>query len=179
MKPQKKLCRILLFVAVFVVTFAAVFLAVALTQTANAMPPRSTLSVDGMSITLGPPPNTTNVPLDTTITVDALATAPLNDLQLFPPVPIARIASESTGPLTYQSTFYPAEPLEPATAYTVSVTIEGTPVSWTFTTTSEPFKPSISYFLATNAFWIALSAAALAIALAGFVAWFRVRRKQV
>jgi len=129
-----------------------------------------------MDLTLGPPPNATDIPLDTTITVDALASAALNDLHLNPPVPFAREYSESSSPLTYQTTFYPAKPLEPATNYTVDVTILGAPVSWSFTTTSESFKPGISFLLASNALWIGLSAAALATTIIGFAVWFR-RRK--
>ena len=166
----------LLLLAVFAASFLFVFFPILLTQSAYSTPSNYILMHQGMDLTLGPPPNATGIPLDTTITVDALASAALNDLQLNPPVPIARVYSESTGPLTYVTTFYPAQVLKPATTYTVYVTILGAPVSWSFTTTSEPFSPGTSFILASNAAWISLSGAAVATSIVGFALWFR-RRK--
>jgi hypothetical protein len=125
-----------------------------------------------MDFSLGPPPNSTNIPLDTTITVEVLASAALNDLHLTPEVPIARVASTTTGPLTYLNVFYPAEMLKPSTSYNVSVTIMNSPVSWVFTTTNEPSKPSTSFYLSTHAFWISLSIAAIATVIADLAFWF-------
>jgi hypothetical protein len=88
-------------------------------------------------------------------------------------VPIARVTTEVSGPLTFLNTFYPAQPLKPATTYNVSATIIDVPVSWSFTTTSEPFNPGISFFLATNVLWIALSAAISATSIIGVTIWFR------
>jgi hypothetical protein len=161
---------------VFAASFLTVFLAIFLTQSAYSTPSNYVSVVNGMDITLGPPPNSTNIPLDTTITVDALASAALNDLHLTPEVPIASRYSEVTSSLTYLNTFYPAQPLKPATSYTVSVTILNEPVSWSFTTTSEPFNPGISFYLATNVLWIALSAATSATIIVGFAIWLRRKR---
>ncbi|MBM4401095.1 MAG: hypothetical protein FJ045_04005 [Crenarchaeota archaeon] len=178
MALSKKLHLTLRLAVVFSASFLTVFSAIFLTQSAYSTPSNHVLIVDGMDITLGPPPNSTNIPLDTTITIDALASASLNDLHMTPEVPIARVYSEVSGPLTYLNTFYPAQLLKPATSYTVSVTIMDVPVSWSFTTTSEPFNPGISFYLATNVLWIALSAAISATSIVAFVIWF-FRRKQV
>ena len=173
MKLPKKQQSILLFAAVFAVVFLAVFSAITLTQSAYSTPPQSILYVDTMDINVGPPPNSTNIPLGTTITIDALAIADLNDLQLTPKVPISHVSSETTGPLTYKTTFYPAEPLNPATTYNVSVTISENPVSWVFTTTTTPFQPTASFYLATNNLWISLTIAGATTAIAVVAVWFR------
>jgi len=91
-------------------------------------------------------------------------------------VNFANVASETTGILTYRTTFYPDKLLKPATSYNVSVTIEGAPVSWNFTTTTESFHPDISYYLATNNSWIALSSAVSATAIVGLAIWIRGKR---
>lgn len=177
MNLSKKLHLALLLVVIFSTSFLTVFLAIFFSQSAYSTPFNSVSKVDGMDVTLGPPPNSTNIPLDTAITIDAVASAALNDLQITPEVSINRVYIEVSGPLTYRNTFYPAQLLEPATSYTVSVTILNVPMSWSFTTTSEPFEPGISFYLATNVLWIALSAATLATLIVGFVIWLK--RKQV
>jgi len=96
----------------------------------------------------------------------------LKDLHITPEAPIARVASTTTGPLTYLNVFYPAEMLKPSTSYNVSVTIMNSPVSWVFTTTNEPSKPSTSFYLSTHAFWISLSIAAIATVIADLAFWF-------
>ena len=171
-----KLYLALLLAAVFAASFLTVFLAIFFSQSAHSTPSSYVLVLNGMDISVGPPPNSTNIPLDTTITVDALASAALNDLHLTPEVPIASRYSEVTSPLTYLNTFYPAQLLKPATSYTVSVTILNEPFSWSFTTTSEPFNPRISFYLATNVLWIALSAAASATIIVGFAIWLKRKR---
>jgi hypothetical protein len=175
MKLSKKQFAILLLVAVFLSSFTAVFLAIFLTQSAYSNPSQYQLSLDGMDIMLGPPPNSTNIRLDTTITIDAVATADIIDLRLTPEVPIASVASHTTGILTYVTTFYPAKLLNPGTSYNVSATVSDKPVSWSFTTTSEPFDPGIGFYLATNVLWIALAAATSATAVAGFAVWYNRR----
>jgi hypothetical protein len=159
--------------AVFAASFLTVFLVIFFTQSTYSTPSSYVSVINDMDITVGPPPNSTNIPLDTTITVDALASASLNDLHLTPEVPIASRYSQVTSSVTYINTFYPAEPLEPATPYTVSVTVLNEPLSWSFTTTSEPFSPNISYILATNVLWISLSAATSATLIAGFAIWLK------
>jgi hypothetical protein len=176
MNLSKKLHTVLLLIAVFSASFLTVFLAIILTQSAYSTPSNNLSTINGMDIILGPPPNSTNIPLDTTITVDALASAALNDLHVTPELPIARVYSEATSALTYQTTFYPAQLLKPATSYNVSVTIMGGPLSWSFTTTSEPFSPSVSFLLATNALWIGLAVATSATAIVGFAFWFKKKR---
>ena len=177
MNLSKKLHTALLLVAVFSASFLTVFSAISLTQSAYSTPSHYVSVVDGMGITLGPPPNSTNIPLDTTIIIDTLNSAEVSDLRMTPEVPIARVTSETSGTLSSLNTFYPAQQLKPATTYNVSVTIMDVPMSWSFTTTSEPFNPGISFYLATNMLWIALSAAVSATAIFGFAIWFK--RKQV
>ena len=170
--------RLLLLLAlVFSVTFLSVFLAIILSQSAYSTPPVYTLDIDGMGIKVGPPPNSTGIPLDTTIVIDALTSASLADFQMTPQVSIARLDSENSSPLTYLNSFYPAQPLKPATFYTVSVIVMNVPVSWSFTTTAEIFSPGISFYLATNAFGIALFAAILATLITGCTLRLRSKAK--
>lgn len=175
MKLSRKLRLALILAAVFSAAFITVYLSIFFTQSRNSTPSSFVSTLDSMEIALGPPPNSTNIPLDTTITVDALASAALNDLRLTPEVLIVRVYSEVTGPLTYLNTFYPAELLQPATTYNVSVTILDNPVSWTFTTT-EQFSPGISFYLATNALWISLAISALATVIVGWAIRSRYRQ---
>jgi hypothetical protein len=51
------------------------------------------------------------------------------------------------------------------------------PVSWVFTTTNEPLKPSLSFYVSTNAFWISLLTATAATVIAGLTIWFRENAK--
>ncbi len=154
---------------VFSVSFLVVFLAILLTQSEYSTPTSYASIFNGMDIAVGPPPNSTNISLDTTITVEALASASLNDLHVTPKVNFASVTSETTGPLTYLTTFHPDKLLKPGTSYNVSVTIMNMPVSWSFTTTSQPFHPGTSYYLATNGLWIALSVATFSTTIAAFV----------
>ena len=176
MKLSKKLRFALLLALVFSISFAVCYVAIFLTQSAYSTPSSAIMPIEGMDITFGPSPNSTNVPLNTAITVDAMASIALNDLHLTPEVPIARVNSEDTSSIDYLNTFYPAELLQPATTYNVSVTIRDKPVSWTFTTTAEPFHPEISYYLATNVLWISLGVAGLITVTVGYVIWFRFRQ---
>lgn len=176
MHLSKKLHAALLLAVVFSASFLTVFLAIFLTQSAYSTPPQAILAVNSMEITLGPPPNSTNIPLDTTIIIDTLNFADVTDLRITPEVPIAGVTSENSGPLSSLKTFYPAQQLKTAITYNVSITIMEVPMSWSFTTTSEPFNPTISFYLATNVLWIALSAAVSATSIVGFAIQFK--RKQ-
>ena len=176
MALSKKLHVALILAPVFVLTFLTLFLAISLTQSAYSTPDNYASAVDSMDITIGPTPNSTDVPLDTTITIDALSSATISDLRITPEVAIALVANEVSGPLSYKQTFYPAQRLEPATSYTVSVTIKDIPVSWSFTTTSEPYNPTISFYLATYALWISLSVAAATTSIVGFAIWHKKKR---
>lgn len=57
--------------SVFVMAFIVTFLAIFFTQSAYSKPVGYMLIVNDMEISVGPPPNATNVSLDTVITVDA------------------------------------------------------------------------------------------------------------
>ena len=173
MDLSKKLHVASILAPVFVLTFLTLFLVISLTQSAYSTPDNYVSAVDSMDITIGPTPNSTDVPLDTTITIDALSAATISDLHIAPEVAIALVANEVSGPLSYKQTFYPAQLLEPATYYTVSVTIKDVPFSWSFTTTSEPYHPTISFYLATYALWIALSAAVTTTSIVGFAIWHK------
>jgi hypothetical protein len=159
----------LVLAAVFASTFIVVFLVISGTQSAYSTPDTYLTAVQDMDITIGPKPNATNVALDTTITIDTFSSATPNDLQVTPEVPIANVAVEVSGPISYKQTFYPAQLLEPATTYTVSVTIRNDPVSWSFTTTAQPYQPTISFYLATYSPWIALATAVTITLLVGIV----------
>ena len=161
----------LILVAVFALTFIIVFIVILSTQSAYSTPDTYLTAVQGMDITIGPKPNATDIPLDTTITLDTFSAATLNDLQTTPNFSIANIAVEVSGPISYKQTFYPAQLLEPDTTYTVSVTVRDAPVSWSFTTTSQPYQPTTSFYLNTYAPWIALAAAAIMTLLVGSSIW--------
>ena len=176
MNLSEKMRAVLILAAVFASTYLAVFLVISSTQSAYSTPENYVSEVEGMDITIGPKPNATDVPLDTTITIDALSSATLNDLNTTPEIPIDNIAVEVSGPLSYKQTFYPAQLLKPGTSYTVSVTIRDTPVSWSFTTTSEQYQPTINFYLATYSPWIALATAATTTLIAGSAIWHRKKR---
>jgi hypothetical protein len=159
----------LILAAVFSSTFLIVFLGISSTQSAYSTPDTYLSAVQEMDITIGPSPNATNVALDTTITIDTFSSATPNDIQTTPEVPIANVAVEVSGPVSYKQIFYPAQLLEPATTYTVTVTIRDTPFSWSFTTTAQPYQPTTSFYLATYAPWIALATAAITTLIAALV----------
>jgi hypothetical protein len=167
MNLSRNMRAALILAVVFASTFIIVFLGISSTQSAYSTPDNYVSAAEGMDITIGPKPNATDVALDTTITIDAFSSAELNDLHTTPEVPIANVAVEVSGPLSYKQTFYPAELLKPATSYTVTVTIRDAPVSWSFTTTSQPYQPTISFYLATYAPWIALATATITTLLTG------------
>jgi len=173
MNLSKKMHMTLITAAIFVSSFLAVFLVISSTQSAYSTPNTYLSEVKGMDITIGPKPNSTDVPLDTTITIDALSSATLNDLNTTPEISISNIAVEVSGPLSYKQTFYPAQLLKPATYYTVSVAIRDTPISWSFTTTSKPYQPTMSFYLATYAPWIALATATTITSLTGSAIWHK------
>ena len=173
MKSSKNKQLFFVFTLIFFLSFFATFLLISLTQCAYSTPPHNTIIFNQMSITLGPSPNSTNIPLDTTITIDAMASASLTDFYTIPYEPYDHITSYATGPLTYETTYYPAQPLKPATSYNVSVTIFDTSVTWTFTTTSQPFFPEINFYLAKNVVLITLLTATIITTLSGFFIWLR------
>ena len=169
MNLSKKMRVSLILAAVFSSTFIIVLAGISSTQSAYSTPDNYLSEVGGMNVTIGPKPNVTDVLLDTTITVDAFSSATLNDLQTTPEVAIANVAIEVSGPISYNQIFYLAQLLEPATTYIATVTIRDTPVSWNFTTTSELYQPTTSFYLATYAPGIALATATITTLLAGSV----------
>jgi hypothetical protein len=176
MNLSKKMHLALILATVFASIFIVVFLVIASTQSAYSTPDNDVLEVERMDIAVGPKPNATNIPLDTTITIDALSSVALNNLHTTPGVSIASVAVEVSGPLSYRQTFYPAQILKIDTSYTVSVIIRDIPVSWSFTTTSDPYQPTISYYLANYALWVALGTATTVTLLTGSA--IRQRQKQ-
>ena len=160
-------------IVIFVISFSVIFFFVSLTQTAYSSPSQTTILFNQMSINLGPSPNSTNIPLDTIITVDTIASALLTDLYTLPNEKIDYVTSYATGPLTYETRYYPAQPLKAATFYTISVTIFDNPVTWNFTTTSQPFTPKINYFLAKNNLLISFLTSTIIALLSGFFIWLR------
>ena len=159
MNLSVKMRTALVFAVVFLSTFFATMFIITATQSAYSTPDEYDTTVGNMVIKIGPKPNSTDVPLDTTITIDALSSATLGELQITPKVSISSIATEVSGPLSYKQIFYLAQLLEPATSYSVSTTIKDTPFSWSFITTSESYQHITSYFIATYAPWIALAVA--------------------
>ena len=160
-------------IVIFAISFSVIFFFVSLTKTAYSSPSQTTLLFNQMSINLGPSPNSTNIPLDTVITVDTIASASLTDLYTIPYETFDYVNSYATGPLTSETRYYPGQPLNPATSYTISVTIFGNPVTWNFTTTSQPFTPKINYFLAKNNLLITFLTAIIITLLSGFFIWLR------
>ena len=162
-----------IFIVIFAISFSTLFLLISITQSAYSIPSQTTIMVNQMSITLGPAPNSTNIPLETAITVDTIASASLNDLIIIPDEKFDHITSYATGPITYETRYYPAQPLKPATSYNMSITIFDNPVTWTFTTTSQPFTPEINYYLAKNNVLIILLTATIITSISGFFIWLR------
>ena len=148
-------------------------MSISFTQSAYSTPTKKTSMFDTMTITLGPPPNSTDISLDTTITIDTVATATLNNLQITPQTPISHMESVTSGSLTYDNIIYPAQQLEPATAYTISVNILDVPVTWTFTTTSDPLDPGFGFYLVKNNVGISLTVAVLNTLVLGLLIWFK------
>jgi hypothetical protein len=178
MNLTRKQNHVLLLALTFSATFLITFLTITFTQSAYSTPASYAFIINGMDIAVGPSPNSTNIPLDTTISVEALASASLNDLHVNPIVHFATVTSETTGPLTYRTTFCPDKPLKTATLYNVSVTIMKVPIQWSFTTTSQPFRPDINYYLATKASWIALIVALTLTTIEISALWFRGKPKR-
>jgi hypothetical protein len=89
-------------------------------------------------------------------------------LLIIPEVNISHESSYTAGPLTYEKTFFPSQPLEPNTSYTVSILVLNIPISWNFNTTSEVFNRGVEYFLVKNAILIAILITALATPIFNF-----------
>jgi hypothetical protein len=170
---RKEALRALVLSVVFLVSFFVVFFAISLTQSVYSTPAHSGfVSTDaGTPLSVGPPPNATDIPLDTVIVLSQ--TRPGGpQLQITPEITIAKIVDTPDFP-GVESTFYPAEPLKPATTYNVTAVVWHEAFSWSFTTTPQPFQPGISYYLAKFAFWIALASATATTLAVGIILWTR------
>ena len=155
-------------ITIFLVSFLIVYFSIQITQSAYSNPSKNILTINGMTITLGPAPNSTNVRLDTKITIDTLSSVSVNNPKFTPEIEISHESIYVSGPLTYEKSFYPSQFLKSGTSYQVSVTITDILVSWRFSTTSEPFNPGLEYFLATNTIPIAFIIASLVTIIVGF-----------
>jgi hypothetical protein len=172
----------LLLAAVFVVTFLIVFLVVSNTQSAYSTPPIRDVPTYGQpiyaappEIYVGPPPNSINVSLDSTIVVNLVHDDYMivQNVRLTPEIPIAARTDEVDSRFGDSTTiFYVAGLLKPSTTYNVSATIHDDPYSWTFTTTNE-FHPSVGYYFATYVWWVAVTSAIIATSIIGLILWHR------
>lgn len=175
--PTSRLRRALLLGVVFVALFLGVFFLISATQTAHSPPATVPEAIYRnhsripIPVGVGPAPNSANVSLNTTIVVFQVRSVSVENLHLSPEVPLSGRTDVPEGLASQVTTFYFARPLNPNTTYNVSVAIAGTQYSWVFTTTSEPFNPDVSYYLATYVFWIALAAASAGTCIAGGLIW--------
>lgn len=171
MKISKKMQLIMSFIIVFLASFSGTYFSIMLTQSAYSIPSKSLLQIGETSINVGPQPNSINIPLDTSIIIDTVASAQIEDLDITPETPILYETSSSSGSITYENVFYPKDPLQPSTIYEVSATIFDIPISWTFTTVSEVFKPTIGYQLIKNVILISCLIAIIVLVVFSFITW--------
>lgn len=168
---RKKALRALVLSAVFLVTFFVVFFAISLTQSTYSTPVQGKLEPGETPLFVGPPPNATDIPLDTVIVL--YQTRPGGpQLQITPDIIMAK-SVDTYDWASVESTYYPAEPLKPATTYNLTAVVWHETFSWSFTTTPQPFQPEISYYLAKFAFWIALASAIALTFTVGILLWTR------
>ncbi len=177
MNLSKRLHVILVLSLVFMCSFLAVFFWISNTQSAYSFPQYSGSSVgEVFPFMIGPASNSVNVSLDTVIAVSPWRGSSVSNFRSTPEISIARRVVEIGDSPSATVVFYPAEPLEPATTYNVTVFIHREDVTWSFTTTSEPFHPELRHYLVNYALWIALSTATAATLVVGFA--IRLRKKQ-
>lgn len=171
MKISKKLQLIMGFIIVFLASFSGTYFSIMLTQSAYSVPSEGLLQIGETSVSVGPQPNSINIPLDTVIIIDTVASARIEDLDIIPKISILYETSSSSGSITYENVFYPKDPLQPSTIYEVSATIFDIPISWTFTTVSEVFKPAIGYHLIKNVLLISCLIAIIVLVVFSFIIW--------
>ncbi|MGD6807042.1 MAG: Ig-like domain-containing protein [Candidatus Bathyarchaeia archaeon] len=119
----------------------------------------------------GPAPNSTGVPLDTAIVIALTRPVNIENFSLAPQGPAITQTVEHSPPASETYTFYFAEPLEPATPYTVSALSGGEPVSWNFTTTTVPYEPQYNTYLYPYVPWVALGVAVLVTFSVCLIIW--------
>ena len=175
MKISKKLQLIIGVIIVFLASFFGTYFSIMLTQSAYSTPPKSLLQIGEISVSVGPQPNSINVPLDTVIIIDTVASAQIEDLNITPKIPILYETSSTSGSITYENVFYPKNFLQPNTIYEVSAKIFNNPISWTFTSTSEAFQPKIGHQLTENVILISFLMAIIAFSVFILIIWYRNR----
>jgi hypothetical protein len=120
---------------------------------------------------IGPALNAANVPLDTTIVIDLMRPMEIGELQLSPDASIARRENLSSGPARMASIFYFFEPLKPATTYNATLFINNNPISWNFTTTTEPYYPRYEAFPSALGIYVDVIISAVVTSVVGLKVW--------
>jgi hypothetical protein len=174
---SKKMKLIIGFIIVFLISFFGTYFLVILTQSAYSTPSKGLLQIGDISVSVGPEPNSSNIPLDTVIIIDTVASAQIENLNITPEILIQYETSAISGSITYEIIFYPKEPLQPNRNYEVSATIFENPVSWSFATTSETFQPSIGYQLIKNVILISSLIAVVVLVCFSLIIGYKKRGK--
>jgi hypothetical protein len=128
-----------LLIALFIISGATTFLAINYAHFGYSLPQTGSPqqgSSNGYAISVGPVNNAVDVPLETAIVVSTFRNPAVNNLVVTPQVTVRNIINIPD--LQGQTTFYPNEPLKPATTYNVSVLVGGETITWSFTTISQP-----------------------------------------
>ena len=120
---------------------------------------------------IGPAANATNVPLDTIIVLDQMRPMNVGELHLSPEVPIERRLDEYYPVASKCTTFYFTEPLKPATTYNATLFFGDEPISWNFTTTTEPYYPRYEAFPSALGIYVAVTIAAVVTSGVGLKVW--------
>ena len=173
---SKKLQVALILIVVFSVSFLAVFLAMYLTPSpylhegAYSMPALEWQSreIDNPNH-IGPALNATNVPLDTTIVIELMRPMNIGELQLSPDASIAR--RENFSGFGSASIFYFSEPLRPTTTYNATLFVNSKPISWNFTTTTEPYHPRYEAFPSALGIYVTVTISAVITSVVGLKVW--------
>jgi hypothetical protein len=154
-----------------------VFLAIYLTpspylhEQAYSTPTLFWHSPDLAPCSIGPAANATNVPLDTIIVVDQMRPMNVGELHLLPEVPIERRLDEYYPVASKCTTFYFSEPLKPATTYNATLFFGDEPISWNFTTTTEPYYPRYEAFPSALGIFITVIISAVVTSVFGLKVW--------
>jgi len=180
--PSKTLHVAIIIVAVFSASFLAIFLAIYLTpspylhERAHSTPTQYWYGETTGAPIIGPAPNTTNVPLDTTIVIDQIRSFFVGELQLSPEAPIARRVDEYYGLASRAAIFYFSEPLKPATTYNATIFLKSTSISWNFTTTAEPYYPRYEALPSGLGIYVAVVVSAAVTLIVGLIIWNKRKR---
>jgi hypothetical protein len=182
---MKKVILALLLIAVFALSFVATFYSIAISSEYQSRRVYSTpqggspleQSWESQLVTVGPSPNSSNVPRDTLIWINGARPVKVENVTLTPYVSIANETNNIylIGGSTSVFDIYPAVLLQSNTTYVIAATIAGTTSSWNFTTSMDPTQLVFTRVLTTsyfsrNAYWISLIPATLATSLAALAA---------